>query len=779
MNMPVVTVPVVSLEAPPPPEQQQQQQQQQHQHDETYASDQGVYYQPGYHSHQQQQQQHQQQQQQQQQVEQHPVYTPVDTVSETIASLETHPPLQQQQQHQQQPQQQQQQQQQKHPHQPPQQQQPEAYAQSERANVTLLDIFAVTYRAANPPEGSYAAAAAAFSKVAMNMTVNVLEDATAAETAAFVALNIAINTHSHTPASAPDAAAASAAAAANFCTALEKVTLLVEETASLFAAYAACVVLQHITGNANTAAKYVPLKDADATLHACAGTEVAGGVGDTDAGVKLHTADVAFVALEQEVRATQNPAPPYAPTPPEQQQQRRQQQQQQQPLQPQQQQHHHHHHQQHKMDECPAGASCAPPEPCPISECPRPDQCPLLEHCQPPDHALPAHPSSSATAFTTAASVSASATDHRRNIPVNATSAAAVATAFCTAVDKVALLEADDATLCTAADAILFDAAIACVVLDHVTGNAEEYMPMESAQWYVPLKDADATLKAAAVAFAAGGVGYTVANVELHTAAVAFVALEREMRTTQYPPPAYAPPPPEQQQQHQQQQQQQQQQPPLQRQQRQQPDQITDVCPACASCVPPEPCPLPECPPPDQCPLLEHCQPPDHAPPPQPSSMATTSTTAASASASATDQRRNITVNATSADAVATAFCTAVDKVALLEADDETLCAAADVMLFDAAIACVVLDHVTGNAEEYMPMESAVWYVPLNSVPCACVCTSPTRAAAATSAAAATAAATAASAAAAAAAASDHGRVPRLCQLCASRAVPPSRVPTS
>jgi len=59
-------------------------------------------------------------------------------------------------------------------------------------------------------------------------------------------------------------------------------------------------------------------------------------------------------------------------------------------------------------------------------------------------------------------------------------------------------------------------------------------------------KDADATLQAAVAAFIEGGAGNTVTNVKLHAAAIAFVAMEREVRAHQNPAPAYAPPPPEQ-----------------------------------------------------------------------------------------------------------------------------------------------------------------------------------------------------------------------------------------
>jgi hypothetical protein len=241
-------------------------------------------------------------------------------------------------------------------------------------------------------------------------------------------------------------------------------------------------------------------------------------------------------------------------------------------------------------------------------------------------------------------------------------------------VDNVAQVEANsDATL-DAADARLFAAAAACVVLHHINGNAT------IAEKHVQLKDADATLHAAAVTFAAGGAGNTDANVKLHAAAVAFVALQREHQQHQY-------------QQH----------------------HHMDVCPACANCAPPEQCPLPECQRPDQCPLSENYQPPEHAPPPHPSSSTTTSTTAstiaastatastAAASASAADHRRSFNLNANlhqrqpPPTAAAVAFCTAVEAVVQLEETDWTLYAA-DTRLFAFAFACVVpYRHITGN----------------------------------------------------------------------------------
>jgi len=300
---PFVTVSetIVSSETSPPPGQQQQRHQQQQQQREALAGDPGEYYQQGYLPQQQQQhEQHQPQQQQQQ---------------------PRHSPEQQQQQR----------------------QQHEAYWQSEEVSETLLEHFAVHYRAANPPEGSNDAVAAAFAKAAMNYTLNIPEGATDAEmdaaiwtivekmaqlTAAketlnamfyaaadavvanaqspsaattfarqaavkkldaanathraaadaFVLHNIAVsgNTHTHAPASATAAAApasdtsttasasasasataATAATAAAFCSAVENVEVLQE---TLFAAYFACVVLNHIEDNATTAEKHVQLK---------------------------------------------------------------------------------------------------------------------------------------------------------------------------------------------------------------------------------------------------------------------------------------------------------------------------------------------------------------------------------------------------------------------------------------------------------------------------------------------------------------------------------------
>jgi hypothetical protein len=163
-----------------------------------------------------------------------------------------------------------------------QQQQHEAHAQSERVNPTLLEHFTSNYRAANPAEGTYDAATAAFSKVVMNMTVSVPDDATFAEidvailtavekTAQLAATNATLNAAAATSTSTASASAvdhrrnipinatSAAAAAAAFCTAVVNVAQIEEADATLYdadarlsaaAAAAACVVLHDIRSNA-------------------------------------------------------------------------------------------------------------------------------------------------------------------------------------------------------------------------------------------------------------------------------------------------------------------------------------------------------------------------------------------------------------------------------------------------------------------------------------------------------------------------------------------------